>query len=118
MATTRKAPTVKAAPKAAPKQPQDRKPPQKSEENRTATVDGLTVHVQTAALDDLQVVEDLATLDTGNGLVLPRLLRTLLGEDGYTQVKDHIRDPETGRASIQAANDFLMKLFQALNPNS
>ena len=105
------------------KQPEDRKPKKPSIEQidgaRKVTVRGVTVTVLDEALDDFELVEDLAKIqfDEKQRGLLPGVLRRLVGDDEFKTVMDSLRGPN-GRVRVQAGVDFIQDLFQALNPNS
>lgn len=96
------------------KKPQDRKP--KKGEFIKVTVRDHTVLVDPEALNDLELLDELNTLDSGNGLVLPSVLRRLVG-DQYKALLEAIRDPETGRVTGEAGAEFVRDILGAF-PNS
>lgn len=98
--------------------PKDHKP--KADAPRTVEVQGLSLRIDEAALDDFELLDDLNTVGSGKTeatLVVPRVLRSFLGSDQYRLVMDHLRDPHTGRVGIEAAGGFFADLLAALNPN-
>lgn len=98
----------------APKKPQDRKP--KVSDVHTVTVHGETLTVPADALDDFELLDDLARVESGEGQRLPSLLRRLLGED-YKRALDLVRDEETGRVPLDAGATLVQDILGALNPN-
>lgn len=106
------------APKGA-KQPEDHKP--KADEpktkSRVVTVQGHEFEVAAEALDDFELLDDLAQLDSEGGIArMPSILRRLLGSQAKTAL-DQLRDPSTGRVSIDAGTSFVNELMETLNPN-
>ncbi len=103
------------------KQPQDHKTPK----NQPKTVEamGVTVTVGPAIFNDLDMVEylyDLQTAQTGDGsgaFAIVPFLKKLCG-DQYTAMKDALRDPDTGRVSIDKVSDFIAQLLEQVAPNS
>ncbi|MGX9349168.1 hypothetical protein [Microbacterium sp. KNMS] len=110
---------------AAPKKPQDRKPkdePKPRVEEMDAgwrvTHRGITVTVPREALDDFELLDDLAELqkDPKRGTPrVPSMLRRLAGTDGFRAVTDGLRDKETGRVPASTAVRFVFEVFQSLN---
>lgn len=107
------------------KQPEDHKP--KTEDPKVEVVDGariVTLHgaewrIEDAVLDDFELLDDLrAVQDNDDASRMPSLLRRMLGDDGYKQAMDVLRDSGTGRVSVEAGAIFVWDLFKALNPNS
>lgn len=50
-------------------------------------------------LDNVEVLELLGKVQSGDLLAVPALFRALFGADGYEAVKEHLRDGGTVRAS-------------------
>lgn len=103
------------------KQPQDHKTPK----NQPKTVEamGVTLAVNPAIFDDLDMVEylyDLQASQEGDGtgaFAIVPFLKKLCG-DQYTAMKDALRDPDTGRVSIDKISEFLAQLLEQVAPNS
>jgi len=55
------------------------------------TVKGVTLHVWSDILDDLELLEDLIEIDEGNNRASISALKRVLGDE-YGQVKDALRD--------------------------
>lgn len=102
------------------KKPADRKTPAPKPVDgvMTATVDGHEYQVPEDALDDFELLDDLNELQRGDGTRLPAVLKRLLGKDGFRAAMDNLRDPETGRVGAEVGAEFVMKIFEVLNPNS
>ena len=67
--------------------------------------------------DDLELVADLDALAEGNGLKIAPVFKRLMGAR-YKSVLEDLRNPETGRVSIEDASNFVMALLTAVSPNS
>ncbi len=77
----------------------------------------LSVTVDTAALDDFELLDDMRGMDDGNHARMPAMLRRLVGDD-YKSVLEAFRDRETGRVPITKVAPWVQDLLGALNPNS
>lgn len=77
------------------------------------TASGFTADITPDALDDIELVEDLARLDSGDYLAVSSALRRLLGEKQKKKLYDFCRDPETGRSSMTKVSAVLFELFSA-----
>lgn len=103
------------------RQPQDRKTPKN--QPRTVEVMGVTLAVSPAIFNDLDMVEylyDLQNAQEGDGsgaFAIVPFLKKLCG-DQYTAMKDALRDPDTGRVSIDKVSDFIAQLLEQVAPNS
>lgn len=103
------------------KQPQDHKTPKN--QPRTVEAMGVTLAVSPAIFNDLDMVEylyDLQTAQSGNGagaFAIVPFLKKLCGPQ-YTAMKDALRDPDTGRVSIDKVSDFIAQLLEQVAPNS
>lgn len=109
-----------------PKKPQDHlskqeKPKVVTESDRwVVTHEGITLTVLKEALDDFELLDDLAALqsDEKAGAVrFPSLLRHLAGDEGFKAVTDGLR-AENGRVPIAKTVQYILEVFGALNPNS
>ena len=99
------------------RQPQDRKTPKN--QPRTVEVMGVTVTVGPAIFNDLDMV-DRQNAQEGDGsgaFAIVPFLKKLCG-DQYTAMKDALRDPDTGRVSIDKVSDFIAQLLEQVAPNS
>ena len=103
------------------RQPRDRKTPKN--QPKTVEVMGVTLAVSPAIFDDLDMVEylyDLQTAQEGDGtgaFAIVPFLKKLCGPQ-YTAMKDALRDPDTGRVSIDKVSDFIAQLLEQVAPNS
>jgi len=96
---------------AAPKKPQDHKP-----KTGTVKVHGIELDVSPEALDDFELLDDLAALQNQDGSRLPSILHRLVG-DQFKPVMDALRG-ENGRVSLESATEFVQELLESLAPNS
>lgn len=82
---------------------------------RRVTIDGITVTVADEALDDFELLDDLAQLENKKATKLPAVARRLFG-DSYGDVLESLRGAN-GRVPIEKASKFIGDVFGALNPN-
>lgn len=83
------------------------------------SISGIVVTVPEEALDDFEFLDDLRSLqDNEDASRLPALLRRLVVAEDYRRVLEALRDPATGRVSVEAGSSFVMSLIEALNPSS
>ena len=108
----------------APKKPQDHKPKVEKVEiaigdrvvpARRTVIRGIEVTVADEALDDFELLDDLAQLEEKKATRLPSVARRLFGDE-YSTILDGIRG-ENGRVSIEDATEFIRDVFGAINPN-
>lgn len=103
------------------KQPQDHKTPKT--QPKTVEVMGVTLAVSPAIFDDLDMVEylyDLQNAQDGDGtgaFAIVPFLKKLCGSQ-YAAMKDALRDPDTGRVSIDKVSEFIAQLLEQVAPNS
>ena len=75
------------------------------------TKSGFTAEIDQGAVDDIELIEDLARIDQGDLLAVSSGLKRLLGEQQKKALYDFCRDPKTGRASLTKVSAVLMELF-------
>lgn len=75
------------------------------------TKSGFEFEIQDDALNNYELVEVLADVDT-NPLLLPRLVKMLLGESQKNKLTDHVRT-ETGTVPLDKISDEIMEIFQS-----
>ena len=75
------------------------------------TGSGFEFEVADAAMNNYELVEVLAEVDT-NPLLLPRLVKMLLGEDQKKRLMDHVRTDD-GTVPIDAISAEIMEIFQS-----
>ncbi|WP_195611878.1 hypothetical protein [Streptococcus australis] len=76
------------------------------------TKTGFPFDISMERMENYEVVETIAEIDE-NPLVLPRLLKLLLG-DQVTALKDHVRG-EDGMVSTQKLMDEVRDIFESQN---
>ena len=72
---------------------------------------GFEYEVTDAALNDYELVEVLAEVDT-NPLLLPRLVKKLLGEEQKNKLLEHLRTKD-GNVPIDSISAEIMEIFQS-----
>ena len=77
---------------------------------------GFTVFAQKEALDDFEVLDAIAKLDNRKVHAFPDVLRRVVGED-FRIVMNVLRDPVTGRVSIESGVTYVHEMLGAINPN-
>lgn len=103
------------------KQPQDHKTPKS--QPKTVEVMGVTLTIDPAIFDDLDMVEylyDLQNAQEGDGasaFAIVPFLKKLCGSQ-YRAMKTVLRDPDTGRVGIERVGDFIGQLLEQVAPNS
>lgn len=109
------------------KAPEDRKPKATAETEATGVesfkIELLETEWEVAAdaLNDFELMADFATIDRGGSaavLAMASALPRLLGRAQAQKAMGLLRDPDTGRVSIEAGAEFFRDLFGALDPNS
>jgi len=75
------------------------------------TESGFEFEVADAAMNNYELVEVLAEVDT-NALLLPKLVNMLLGEDQKKRLMDHVRTDD-GTVPIDAISAEIMEIFQS-----
>lgn len=75
------------------------------------TESGFEYEVSDAAMNDYELVEILAEVDT-NPLLLPRLVKKLLGDQQKNKLLDHLRTKE-GNVPIDLISAEIMEIFQS-----
>lgn len=78
--------------------------------------DGFKITLDDTALDDYELLEDLADIDAGKGQKITSAVRRLFG-DQTDAVKDHLRDKK-GRVTTTAMTGVVMEVIKALSKKS
>jgi hypothetical protein len=76
------------------------------------TSTGFEFDVSADALDDWELLEELAELETDGSKIIS-VCRRLMGADGAQRLKEHCRG-ENGRVSITAMDNELSEIFAIL----
>ncbi len=75
------------------------------------TKSGFKFELDDEAMDDLEFVELLAESDM-NPSVIPQIVKTILGEKQYAELKEHLRN-DKGRIPMSAVDEALTEMFEA-----
>ena len=73
---------------------------------RITTADGFSCSIDLEALGDWEIIERLIEIEHGKLEDMPAVMIELIGEDGYHDAKEHVRN-EKGRVP----SDKMMALF-------
>lgn len=79
---------------------------------------GHTWKVNRAALDDVEIMEQLVALETGNPRAIFSVMNATLGAGQVQKVKKLLADPETGITKFSDYSKFFQDLLEKINPNS
>lgn len=79
-------------------------------------VQGLKLNIDTDVFDDFDLIDALDQINEGNALRIAGALRAVCGEH-FNEVREHLRDGETGRIPVESAAKFFTDLAQAVAPN-
>lgn len=77
------------------------------------TKSGFAAEISVDALDDMELLDDLARMDAGEQWLAARVVLRLLGSDQKTKLYDFCRDPETHRVPTSKVAEILQELFTA-----
>lgn len=100
------------------KKPTDRKPKaEKAPEKIKRTVNGIDVSIDAEALDDFELMDDIARIEEGDITRATAVLRRLLSDDDRRALLDSCRN-DAGKITIEAGVNALQALLEAENPNS
>ncbi len=77
-----------------------------------AEVEGIPICIDRAVLTDIDVLDLLGEVQADNILVLPRLMRTVFGDEQYTAIKKSLA--VDGYTSVVDMSRFFNKAFRAL----
>lgn len=75
------------------------------------TKGGFEVIIDPAALDDMELLEDMARMDAGEEWLAARVVSRLLGPAQKKALYEFCRDPETGRVPYTKVSEVLGELF-------
>ena len=78
---------------------------------RIKTASGFEAVIDPAALDDMELLEDMARMDAGEEWLAARVVARLLGAEQKKKLYEFCRSPETGRVSVTKVSEVLMELF-------
>ncbi len=77
-----------------------------------AEVEGIPICIDRAVLTDIDVLDLLGEVQADNILVLPRLMRTVFGDEQYAAIKKSLA--VDGHTSVADMSLFFNKAFRAL----
>lgn len=90
-----------------------------TQQRQQVVVEGVPLWIDTAALDDIEILEQLAAASDGSDpFAIVKVMQSMLGTRGYQRAKEHCRDKTTGRTSASKLADFFARAMQAAVPNS
>lgn len=75
------------------------------------TESGFEARIDANALDDMELLEDLARMDAGEQWLAARVIVRLLGPEQKKALYNFCRDPETKRVSVTRVSEVLSELF-------
>ena len=75
------------------------------------TESGFEAVIDPAALDDMELLEDMARMDAGEEWLAARVVTRLLGAEQKKALYEFCRNPETGRVSVSKVSEVLGELF-------
>ena len=79
--------------------------------DKPIVVDGIAVNVTADDFDDIEILELLAEVEQ-NGTKAVLLLKTLFGEEKYREIKEALRDKETGKTKTSKVMDWFGKVSE------
>lgn len=78
-------------------------------QGKTST--GFEFTINTEMMDNMELLDMIAEAD-GNPLMLPKLVKTVLGDDQRKALYDHLRT-EDGRVPIMAVSKAIVEIFNS-----
>lgn len=84
---------------------------------RVATSGGFSWEIDPEAYDDMEMIDDLAALDAGDGGALLRVSDRLLGAEGKRALYDHLRD-DRGRVPRKAFGEAMAEIIRESIPKN
>lgn len=78
---------------------------------KVKTASGFEAVIDPAALDDMELLEDMARMDAGEEWLAARVVTRLLGAEQKRKLYEFCRDPETGRVPYTKVSEVLGELF-------
>lgn len=77
------------------------------------TKSGFKFAIDEAVLDNMELVDDLEEIESGNALAISRVCLKVLGKEQRDRLYDHLR--VDGRVPIKAATDEITEIFRLVN---
>jgi len=81
----------------------------------TISSHGITLQINQQTVNDLEVLDLLDDILSGNVFRMPKLMRRIFG-DQHEVVMDGLRNDE-GIVSADTASEFLVEVLEQINPN-
>lgn len=81
--------------------------------NEVKTASGFLCRIDDEALDDMELLEELAAMDKGDVLVMPAVVARLLGAEEKQRLYDHVR--QHGRVSVSAISTEISEIISGLS---
>ena len=78
------------------------------------TTSGFECEIDEDTINDMELLEDLLEIDSGNTALFPRALGKLLPKGEKKKLYDHVRT-DSGRVPIDAVGDELADIIKELN---
>lgn len=79
--------------------------------DKPIVVDGIVVNVTADDFDDIEVLELLAEVDE-NATKVVALLKKLFGTEKYKEIKEKLRDEETGKTKTSSIMEWFAKVSE------
>lgn len=79
--------------------------------DKPTIVDGIKVDVTQSDFDDIEVLELFAEMEE-DSTALIKLLKKLFGDSKYQEIKEKLRDPETGKTKTSAITEWFKKVAE------
>ncbi len=75
---------------------------------------GLELVIDKAALNDMELLDDLVAVDRKDALAISRIYDRVLTRDQKKRLYDNLRDPESGRVTVESAFMALREIFDKI----
>lgn len=79
--------------------------------DKPIVVDGVTVNITADDMDDIEILELIADLEQ-NGAKIVTLLKKVFGEEKYREIKEALRDEETGKTKTSRITEWFGKVSE------
>lgn len=76
--------------------------------------DGFEVNVDEGFRDDMELLDDMVTLQNGDGTVIPQMIGRVLDPAEKKRLYDHLRG-ENGRVSVTAFTAVFMEIINSFD---
>lgn len=78
------------------------------------TSTGLEFVCDPSVYDDMELLDALCELQE-NPVVLPKVIRMMMGDEGKKALYEHCRDPKTGKVSFEAIDREIAEIFDLMS---